>query len=123
VIIGSGIAGLATAVRLAVQGFDVTVYEKNNYPGGKLSGLQLNEFHFDTGPSLFVQPENLEELFHLAGENIKDYFEYILVPVACKYFYEDGIEITAWSDAEKFSQELSVKTGESSERVKQYLLR
>src|SRR3954468_13031056 len=80
IIIGSGIAGLASAVRLAVQGFEVTVYEKNGYPGGKLSELNLNGFHFDTGPSLFVQPQNIEELFQFAGENIQDYFSYSPVP-------------------------------------------
>lgn len=122
-IIGSGVAGLATAVRLAVQGFEVTVYEKNNYPGGKLGELTINGFHFDTGPSLFVQPQNLEELFQYAGENIDEYFEYSPVSIACKYFYEDGTEVTAWSDAEKFSEELSVKTGEDANQVKQYLER
>jgi phytoene desaturase len=120
VIIGSGIAGLASAIRLAVQGFDVTVFEKNNYPGGKLSDFDLNGFHFDAGPSLFVQPQNIEELFKLAGENISDYFSYSTVPVSCKYFYEDGIELTAWADAEKFAQELAVKVGEDSNRVKAY---
>jgi phytoene dehydrogenase-like protein len=52
-VIGSGVAGLAIAVRLAVQGFEVTVFEKNNYPGGKLYSVDLNGFHFDMGPSLF----------------------------------------------------------------------
>ena len=39
-IIGSGIAGIATAIRLAVKDFDVTVFEKNNYPGGKINVLE-----------------------------------------------------------------------------------
>lgn len=121
IIIGSGIAGITTAVRLAVQGFEVMIYEKNNYPGGKISEFELNGFHFDTGPSLFVQPQNLEELFQLAGENVHDYFEYVPVPVTAKYFYEDGIEVTAYSDIEKFAKELSVKVGENPDKVKQYL--
>ena len=37
IIIGSGIAGMACAIRLAIQGFNVEVYEANDYPGGKLS--------------------------------------------------------------------------------------
>ena len=121
IIIGSGIAALASAVRLAVQGFHVVVYEKNNYPGGKLSAFEKNGFHFDAGPSLFTQPENIEELFHLAGENISEYFQYKKVPVACKYFYEDGTIINAFTDAEKFAEELHNKTGESPEAVKKYL--
>ncbi len=121
IVIGSGIAGLASAVRLAVQGFEVIVFEKNGYPGGKLYDAELNGFHFDTGPSLFVQPQSIEELFELAGEHIADYFEYTSLPVACKYFYEDGIEVNAYTDTEKFSQELFEKTGEDPNRVKEYL--
>ena len=52
-IIGSGIAGLASAIRLAVQGYQVTVFEKNSYPGGKLSWFAKEGYAFDAGPSLF----------------------------------------------------------------------
>ena len=58
IIIGSGVAGLASAIRLAVQGFAVTVFEKNSYPGGKLSAFELGSYRFDSGPSLFTQPGN-----------------------------------------------------------------
>ena len=57
IIIGSGIAGLASAVRLAVAGQVVTVYESNAYPGGKLTEINLGGFRFDAGPSLFTLPE------------------------------------------------------------------
>ena len=76
VIIGSGVAGMACAIRLAVQGFEVHVYEKNSYPGGKLSSLSLGGYHFDAGPSLFTQPENIAELFELAGEDMGEYLQY-----------------------------------------------
>lgn len=121
VVIGSGVAGLASAIRLAVQGMRVTVFEKNDYPGGKLSHFEINGYHFDAGPSLFTQPENLEELFVLAKENIKDYFEYDPVDIACNYFYEDGTRLAAYTDAARFSAELAEKIGEESERVQQYL--
>jgi len=120
IVIGSGVAGLAVAVRLAVQGFEVTVYEKNNYPGGKLSELNLSGFHFDAGPSLFVEPKNIEELFQSAGENMDEYFTYSPVDVACKYFYEDGVELTAWTDTEKFAAELSQKIGEDVYCTRKY---
>ena len=68
VIIGSGIGGMATAIRLSVQGYQVTVYEKNNCPGGKLTAFEKDGYSFDAGPSLFTQPQNLEALFELAGE-------------------------------------------------------
>ena len=60
IIIGSGIAGMATAIRLAVQGFAVEVYEANDRPGGKLGAFEKQGYHFDSGPSLFTQPQNIE---------------------------------------------------------------
>ena len=122
VIIGSGVAGLASAIRLSVQGVTVTVFEKNNYPGGKLSHFEKDGFHFDAGPSLFTQPQNIEELFLLAGENMADYFQYEQVPLACKYFYEDGTIINAFTDAKKLGTELAAKLGEDAGSVEEYLL-
>jgi phytoene desaturase len=121
IVIGSGVAGIATAIRLAAQGVEVTVFEKNEYPGGKLYDFQLNGFHFDAGPSLFTQPQNIEEIFKLVDENIDNYFEYISVPIACKYFYEDGIILTAYTEKEKFIREISEKIGEDPHLVQEYL--
>ena len=121
VIIGSGIAGLACAIRLAVQGFEVTVFEKNNYAGGKIGLLKQDDYFFDTGPSLFVQPQNIEELFVLAGEDIHQYLHYNKLDISCKYFYEDGTVINAYSDKEKLAEELEAKTGEPSTHVITYL--
>ena len=123
VIIGSGVAGLGTAIRLAVQGFNVAVYEKNSYPGGKLSAFTKDDFHFDAGPSLFTQPQNIVELFELAHEPIENYFAYKKIDIACKYFYEDGKEINAYSNDEMFANELQQKTGEPVENIKKYLSR
>jgi len=74
IVIGAGVAGMAVAIRLAIQGFSVDVYEKNNCPGGKLTAFEKDCFQFDAGPSLFTQPQNLEELFSDAGETLNDYF-------------------------------------------------
>ncbi|WP_153800841.1 1-hydroxycarotenoid 3,4-desaturase CrtD [Foetidibacter luteolus] len=123
IIIGSGVAGLATAIRLAVLGLQVTVFEKNSYPGGKLSSIQQDGFYFDAGPSLFIQPSNIEELFLLAGEPIEKYFTYRPVAIACRYFYEDGTVINAYTNKQDFAEELQAKTGEAPERLYNYLSR
>jgi phytoene desaturase len=121
IIIGAGVAGLASAIRLAVQGFKVTVFEKNNYPGGKLSHFTLGGFSFDAGPSLFTQPENIIELFELANEPVDEYFQFEKVPVTCKYFFENGIVINAYAEAEKFAAEMHEKTGEDANKILSYL--
>src|SRR5690349_4425604 len=116
IIIGAGLAGLATAIRLAVQGFDVSVYEKNNQSGGKLSHFTLNGFSFDGGPSLFTQPENISELFDLANEPIDQYFQYEKVDLTCKYFFENGTVVNAYAEPEKFALEMEEKTGEKADK-------
>ncbi len=123
VVIGAGIGGLAGAIRLAVQGMEVTVFEKNSYPGGKLSHFEKNGYRFDAGPSLFTQPRNIEELFTLAGEPIEDYFSYIRLPVSCEYFYEDGTRVHAYAERTAFSEELADKMGESENALTDYLNR
>lgn len=121
IIIGSGVAGIATAIRLAVQGFAVAVYEKNNYPGGKLHAFEKDGFHFDAGPSLFTQPNNIEELFELANESIEEYFSYQPVNVTCKYFYENGKVVTAFSNRNEFVSELNKQLNEKPSSVNAYL--
>ncbi len=123
IIIGSGVAGIATSIRLAIQGFSVSVYEKNSYAGGKLSAFEKDGFHFDAGPSLFTQPQNIEELFALANEPISDYFTYSKLDIACKYFYENGKIVNAYSDANLFAKELADKVNEPDVNVKEYLSR
>lgn len=121
VVIGAGVAGLATAIRLAVQGFEVAVYEKNATPGGKLTAFNDNGFHFDAGPSLFTQPQNIEALFALANESIADYFSYKTVPVACKYFYENGKTVQAYTNQQMFASEMEQQLGEPAANVTSYL--
>lgn len=121
IIIGSGVAGLAAAIRLAVQGFAVSVYEKNATPGGKLSAFEKDGFKFDAGPSLFTQPQNIEELFELANEPIGNYFTYNKVNIACKYFFENGKQINAYTDVNLFAEELEKTVNENGTVVKKYL--
>ncbi len=123
IIIGSGVAGIASAIRLAVLGLEVSVYEKNSYPGGKLSAFKKNSFHFDAGPSLFTQPQNIEELFTLANEPIENYFAYSKLNKACKYFFKNGTVINAYTNVEAFATELSEKVNEPTKNVHTYLSR
>lgn len=120
-VIGAGIGGLAAAIRLAAKGYSVSVFEKNDYPGGKLAEIRHESFRFDTGPSLFTLPQLIEELFDLAGEVPADHFKYRRLNEICRYFYEDGMVINAWSDTEKFALELENKAGEDRRKVMDYL--
>lgn len=120
-IIGAGIGGIATSIRLAKRGFKVTVFEKNLYPGGKIAQIQKNGYRFDTGPSLFTLPELVEELFKLCGENPSDYLNYQKIDPVCQYFYPDGTNIKAFAQPEKFASELEEKTGEPQKNTFKFL--
>lgn len=121
VVIGAGVAGMASSIRLALQGYEVSVFEKNTYPGGKLSAFQLGAFSFDAGPSLFTAPHLLEDLFAEAQVPMDDFFSYRKLEIACNYFYQDGTQITAYADKNKFAAELALKTNEAPEHLFAYL--
>ncbi len=106
-IIGSGIGGMASAIRLASMGMQVEVFEANAYPGGKLTSIQNQDFRFDAGPSLFTMPQLIEDLFKKAQKPIKSYFEYIQLDEACRYFWEDGQRFIAPTDSKKLAQSIS----------------
>ncbi len=100
-VIGAGIAGLAAAVRLAVAGHEVDVYEAGEGPGGKLSEFTLEGgYRFDFGPSLFTMPQYVDELFELASENPRDHFNYTRLPEVCRYWWPDGTRFVAPADTE-----------------------
>jgi phytoene desaturase len=111
-VIGAGIAGLATSVRLALQGHEVHVFESADIAGGKLTQFSESghsgEYRFDAGPSLFTMPMYVDELFVLAGKKPSDYFQYQRLSTVCHYFWEDGTHLKAYSDIEKFAEETSL---------------
>ncbi len=119
-IIGAGIGGLATAVRLASRGHEVSVFEANSYPGGKLSEFSLDaaggSYRFDAGPSLFTMPHYVDELFEAAG--VEPNFVYDRQEIVCQYFWDDDTRLTAWADPERLAEEICEKTGVSKPQVK-----
>jgi phytoene desaturase len=121
IIIGAGVGGMAAAIRLKLLGYNVEVFEKNEYPGGKLTHFETKGFRFDAGPSLFTSPQLIEELFTLAKEPIAPYFTYEKLEVACNYFYEDGVNIKAYTNKVAFALELEEKTGEPTQNLYRYL--
>ena len=109
-VIGAGIAGLALSIRLANQGFKVTIFEKNSYPGGKLSELKINGFRFDKGPSLFTMPLLIDELTNL--QKSAHQFEYQKLETITNYFYSDGTQLKASANVEEFAEEVHLKLNE-----------
>ena len=123
IIIGSGIGGIATALRLRSMNYNVTVFENNNYPGGKLASFDLGPYRFDAGPSLLTMPHFIDELFVLFNENPRDYFNYKKKDISCKYFWDDGTKLNAYSEKSKFINEINKVLGVKESTVSTYLLK
>ena len=121
VVVGAGVGGLATAIRLSIKGYSVEVFESNSYIGGKLSQIESKNFRFDAGPSLFTMPELVDELFELANKNPRLYFNYIQLEESCRYFYSDGTFLRGYSDVHKFAEEAAKQTFVNPKKVKKYL--
>ena len=122
IIIGSGIGGIATALRLRSMNYDVTVFENNNYPGGKLASFDLGPYRFDAGPSLLTMPHFIDELFDLFNENPRDYFNYKKKDISCRYFWDDGTKLNAYSEKSKFINEINKVLGVKESTISTYLL-
>jgi phytoene desaturase len=60
-VIGAGFAGISAATTLAVNGYDVTVYEKNSTAGGRARKFESEGFVFDMGPSWYWMPDVFEK--------------------------------------------------------------
>lgn len=97
-IIGTGIGGLSAACELAKDGHDVTMYEKNDKPGGKLNEDVIDGFRFDTGPSLFTMPFVAEELFNYCGFELSDHIQTQPLTPLCRYNYADGTVFDSFED-------------------------
>ncbi len=122
-IIGAGIAGIASSIRLTKLGYKVHVFEANPHTGGKLHAVEQNGYRFDLGPSLFTMPHLVDELFELFDENPKSYFDYIKKKNLCNYFWEDGTQFQVKDSLAKFIEEAHITFNEPKAKIEAYLNR
>ncbi|MGT2667546.1 phytoene desaturase family protein [Streptococcus rifensis] len=89
-VIGAGVAGLASAIRLQHLGHQVHIYEKNHKPGGKMHQIKEQGFTFDVGPTIVMMKDMYEEVFTFCGRDLKDYMDYGPVdPMLTLHFSKD----------------------------------
>lgn len=100
-VIGSGFSGLSAAACLAKEGFDVTVFEKNQTPGGRARSFDSQGFTFDMGPSWYWMPDVFDKYFQLFGKKPSDYFTLKRLDPSYRIYYgaDDFIDIPAGVDA------------------------
>ncbi len=87
-VVGAGLGGLSAAIRLALAGFQVEVFEQGTNPGGKAGQRRLGPFRFDTGPSLLTMAWVWDELFAAAGKRREDYLKITSLNPVTEYFWQ-----------------------------------
>jgi phytoene desaturase len=105
-VIGAGIGGIATAARLAKNGHDVTVLEKNETPGGRCNQIVREGHCFDIGPTLFLMPEVWEETFTALGEKMADHLDLRRIDPTYKIHFDDGLQLQLTSNLGKMQTQL-----------------
>ncbi len=106
IVIGAGIGGIATAARLAKNGYEVTVLEKNETPGGRANQIIRDGHRFDIGPTLFLMPEVWEETFAAIGERMSDHLDLKRIDPTYKVHFDDGLRLELTSNIGEMQTQL-----------------
>jgi phytoene desaturase len=120
VVVGAGVGGLATAIRLASAGHRVTVFEAADDVGGKLGHYERESragtFRFDTGPSLLTLPQILGDLFESTGGDLTEHLDLIELDPIVRHRFTDGTVLDSCADQKEFTDRIAAVFGERSAR-------
>ncbi len=103
IVVGSGLGGLASALRLKAKGYDVTLVEKHPDLGGRARVFKRGNFTYDGGPTVITAPYLFEELFSLFNKKISDYVKIVPLKLWYRFVFSDG-ETFDYSGDEKFME-------------------
>lgn len=122
IVVGAGLSGLSAAIRLALAGAKVKVFDSRSGPGGKAFTERLGAWRFDTGPSLLTMVEVFYKLFQQAGRRLTDYLTPVKLDPVCHYWFADGTFFQVGSGPEGLAKSL-VGAGLATEREIQRFLK
>lgn len=106
-IIGGGLSGLASAIRLAAEGHQVAILEQNKRVGGQINRITKNEFTIDLDMKILTMPETFTDLFACAGKKVEDYLSFHPIEPQWRTFFSDGQNIDFTSNSLEWSKHLS----------------
>ncbi len=106
IIIGGGMGGLASALRLRQLGFAVTVLEKQSRVGGRSNVIQENGFRVDCGPTILVMKETFEEFYRSIGEDFEQRLRIVQLQPNYRIYYHDDTYIDLYSDMPRLAREV-----------------
>ena len=121
VIVGAGPGGLATAMLLARSGVQVTVVEKSARVGGRTATLEQDGFKFDIGPTFFLYPRVLREIFADAGYDLEREVPMKRLDPQYRLVFGDGGQIDATADVERMERQIATISPTDAGEFKNFL--
>ncbi|MFJ3926282.1 phytoene desaturase family protein [Streptomyces sp. NPDC090022] len=100
VVVGAGLAGLATALHLLGAGRRVTVVERDVLPGGRSGRLSLSGYRVDTGPTVLTMPDIADEAFAAVGDSLHRRVDLFPLDPAYRASFADGSTLDVHTDGE-----------------------
>lgn len=113
-VIGAGLGGLSAACVLAARGYQVIVFEKNEWLGGKAAVHSESGFRFDMGPTILTLPGVLYRIFEEAGEKLEEYLQLVRLDPQWRCFFEDGTTLDLVADLAEMQRNLTEFSGEKA---------
>ena len=123
VIVGAGPGGLAAAMLLARSGVQVTVVEKRDHVGGRTSTVEQDGFRFDVGPTFFLYPRVLKEIFAASGYDLDAEVPMQRLDPQYRLVFGAGGELLATPDVARMEQAIAAISPEDAMRFHQFLTR
>ncbi|HMP16875.1 MAG TPA: FAD-dependent oxidoreductase, partial [Gemmatales bacterium] len=120
-IIGSGLAGLAAACTLSARGYAVTLFERNDWLGGKAAVWQQAGYRFDMGPTILTLPSVLQRIFAEADRPMEDALELIPLDPQWRCFYSDQTTLDLHANLEAMKAKLHGFSPESVSGYEKFL--
>jgi phytoene desaturase len=120
-IVGAGPGGLAAAMLLAKAGLDVQVFERRSVVGGRTSPLGEGGFTFDLGPTFFLYPEILEQVFAACGLDVTDHLEMIRLDPHYRLTFGQGGTLTTTADPAAMEERVAALAPEDAKNVRRFL--
>ena len=120
-IVGAGPGGLAASILLARSGVDVTVVERRSQVGGRTSTIERDGFRFDTGPTFFLYPRVLREIFLAAGFDLEAEIPMKRLDPQYRLVYGSGGELLATPDVEQMAQEIAKLNPRDADGFRRFL--